>query len=389
MRRSPLVLRSLLVVFVLTAMVATPHAWADNLRPAQLSVAVVQPPDPMVAYGKAYLVYELLLTNYDASPVEVRSLRITDPDDEQVKFDFAGQQLRGMMSVVGHAKHDEDPTTVESGASRLIFVWLEFNNASEVPRRLAQFVGYQVRRDTVVGGELAAPVVAVDDAPPLVIGPPLKGGDWLVNGGPSNTSYHRRAHMALDGALKLAQRFAIDYEKIGPDGKTYSGDPKRNQSYYCYGADVIAVADGKIVATHDGVPDNIPDPVKRSVEMTLVTAGGNYVALDIGYGRYALYGHLITGSIKVKKGDLVKRGQVLGRLGNSGNSTEPHLHFQIADAPSFLNANGLPYLYARVGVKPSRVVNPNVDPPVLRVTGPAQEYYSTMLLENQVVDFPP
>jgi murein DD-endopeptidase MepM/ murein hydrolase activator NlpD len=137
------------------------------------------------------------------------------------------------------------------------------------------------------------------------------------------------------------------------------------------------------------VAENIPDPVKRAAEMTLVTAGGNYVALDIGYGRYALYGHLIPGSIKVKKGDFVKRGQVLGRLGNSGNSTEPHLHFQIADAPSFLNANGLPYLYARVGVKPSRVVNPNVDPPLLRVTGPAREYYSTLLLENQVVDFPP
>jgi murein DD-endopeptidase MepM/ murein hydrolase activator NlpD len=142
-----------------------------------------------------------------------------------------------------------------------------------------------------------------------------------------------------------------------------------------------------VVAVHDGVPENVPDPVKRAVEMTLATAAGNYVAIYIGYGRYALYGHLIPSSIKVKKGDFVKRGQVLARLGNSGNSTEPHLHFQIADSPSFLNADGLPYLYARVGVKPSRVVDPSTDVPVVRVSGPAHEYYSTMLLQNQVVDF--
>jgi len=168
-------------------------------------------------------------------------------------------------------------TTLESGASRLMFVWLAFESASAVPQRLAQFVGYRVNRGTVVEGEIALPPLDVDHAPPLAIGPPLKGGDWLVNGGPSNTSYHRRAHMALDGVLKFAQRFAIDYEKIGPDGKTYSGDPKKNQSYYCYGADVIAVADGRVAATHDGIPENVPDPVKRAVEMTLATAGGNYV----------------------------------------------------------------------------------------------------------------
>lgn len=389
MSNSTSLLRRLLCVLGTAVLLAPPVAWSGDLRPAQLAASVVRRPDPMLAYGEAYLVYELLLTNYDASPVEVHNLRITAPSHQGAKFEFSGRQLDGMTAVVGHGGQPGSPTIIESGASRLVFVWLKFDSASAVPRRLSQFIGYRVKRDgTAEEGELALPAMTVDEAPPLTVGPPLKGGDWLVNGGPANTSYHRRAYMTLDGALKFAQRFAIDYEKVGPDGRTYAGDPKKNQSYHCYGADVIAVADGTVAAVHDGVPDNVPDLVKRAVEMTLETAGGNYVALDVGYGRYALYGHLIPGSLKVKPGERVRRGQLLGRLGDSGNSTEPHLHFQISDAPSFLNADGLPYLYERVGVRPARVVDANVDPPVIRVTGPAQEHLSTMLLENQVVDFP-
>lgn len=387
MKNSKYLILSLLpVLWMIVA--AAPAAWSENLRPAQLTIDVVQRPDPMEAYGKAYLVYELLLTNYDASPLQVRGLRITDPDDRNVKFDFTGKRLREMIAPVGRAGKAQHLASLNSGASRLLFVWLKFDDPAEVPTRLDQFIAYRVKRGTTTGEEIEAPPVLVDNIPPVTIGAPVRGGDWLVGGGPSNTSYHRRAHMALDGGLKFAQRFAIDYVKIGPDGKTYTGNPKDNKSYHCYGADVIAVADGRVVAVRDGVPENVPDPVKRAVEMTLATAAGNYVAIYIGYGRYALYGHLIPGSIKVTKGEFVKRGQVLARLGNSGNSTEPHLHFQIADSPSFLNANGLPYLYARVGVKPSQIVNASTDLPVVRVTGPAHEYFSTMLLDNQVVDFP-
>jgi hypothetical protein len=372
MRKSKLLILSLLSVLGIGAVVVAPDAWSGNSRPAQLAVQVIRRPDPMVAYGKAYLVYELLLTNYDASSIELQSLRIADPDDKKISFRFSSKQLRRMMAPVGRSEQKKNVTTIESGASRLVFVWLEFDGADEVPRRLAHFLRYRVKRDTTIEGEIATPPVTVDDAPSLTIGPPLEGGNWLVNGGPANTSYHRRAHMAIDGVVYFAQRFAIDYEKIGPDGRTYSGDPKKSRSYHCYGADVIAVADGRVVAVRDGVPENVPDPVKRAVKMTLDTAAGN---------------HLIPGSLKVKQGDFVKRGQVLARLGNSGNSTEPHLHFQIADAPSFLAANGLPYLYDRVSIRPSRVVDANVDPPVVRVTGAAREYFSTLLLENEVVVF--
>jgi len=114
--------------------------------------------------------------------------------------------------------------------------------------------------------------------------------------------------MVVDGVIYFAQRFAIDYVRITPEGHTHTGDLKKNQDYLCYGSDVLAVADGKIVAIKDAIPENTPDPVARAVDITMETAGGNFVALEIGYNRYALYGHLIPGSLKVKIGDSVKRG---------------------------------------------------------------------------------
>ena len=94
--------------------------------------------------------------------------------------------------------------------------------------------------------------------------------------------------------------------------------------------ELLAVADGIVAATKDSIPEN---PVGgRAVKIDLVTVGGNFVGIDIGNGRYALYAHVQPGSLRVKVGDHVKRGQVVALLGNSGNSTEPHVHFQIADA---------------------------------------------------------
>ena len=364
------------------------NAAAADARPALLAVEVVRNPDPMVAFGKAYVVYELVLTSYDSSPIDVTGLRVADADNPQTVFTFSSADLAKMILRVGAASDAGAPAKIESGQTSIVYVWIPFADPSAVPRRLANVVECRVKRRIDEQYDIRAAPITVDNAPPISIGAPLRGGDWLAGGGPSNTSYHRRARMAVNGVVYFAQRFAIDFVKISPQGQTYIGDPKKNTSYLCYGADLLAVADGNVVGLKDGLPENTPDPVARAVEMTMETAGGNYIALDIGFHRYALYGHLIPGSLKVKLGDVVKRGQVLARLGNSGNSTEPHLHFQIADAPSFLAAQGLTYVYDEVEVKPSQIVDPTTDLPVVRATGPARRHLATMLLENDLVDFP-
>jgi murein DD-endopeptidase len=189
-----------------------------------------------------------------------------------------------------------------------------------------------------------AEVVVSHDAP-LVIAPPLRGGEWLAGNGPANASNHRRALGLFGGRPQIAQRFAIDWVQLRADGRTWTGDQLKNDSYRAYGAEALAVADGTVAGTKDGIPENIPGPTSRAVPITLETIGGNFVTLDLGQRRYAFYAHLQPGSLRVKLGERVRRGQVLGLVGNSGNSTEPHLHFHIGNANAPLASEGLPYVF--------------------------------------------
>jgi murein DD-endopeptidase MepM/ murein hydrolase activator NlpD len=120
------------------------------------------------------------------------------------------------------------------------------------------------------------------------------------------------------------------------------GDTAVNDSWVFYGAPVLAVADATVVAAEDRFADQIPDQARP---VTLEEADGNHVVLDLGSGRYAFYAHLEPGSVAVRVGDRVCRGQQLGRLGNSGSSTGPHLHFHVSDGISALDADGLPYAF--------------------------------------------
>jgi murein DD-endopeptidase MepM/ murein hydrolase activator NlpD len=97
-----------------------------------------------------------------------------------------------------------------------------------------------------------------------------------------------------------------------------------------------------VVRVEDGAPEQVPGALPTG--MTANTAAGNHVIVDIGHGRFAAYAHIQPGSFRVKEGDRVRRGDVLGKLGNTGNTTNPHLHFQITDRPSVVSGNGLPFV---------------------------------------------
>ena len=107
---------------------------------------------------------------------------------------------------------------------------------------------------------------------------------------------------------------------------------------------MLAVADGVVVLAADDMPDNIGE--SSAAAHRLENESGNFVALDLGRGRFAFYEHLQHGSVTVRPGERVRRGQVLGRLGNSGSSSiGPHLHFHVADAPATLAAEGIPFAF--------------------------------------------
>jgi murein DD-endopeptidase MepM/ murein hydrolase activator NlpD len=230
-----------------------------------------------------------------------------------------------------------DKRVIGGGLRAIAFLWATLEPGVKIPTSLRHRL--VIEEYTLEGG-----TVAVRTETPLVLGPYLRGSDWIAGNGPSNSSIHRRALQPLEAKLQNAQRYAIDWVKAGADGKTFSGEEKDNKSYHAYGNEVLAVADAVVAAAKDGIPENEPGATSRAVPMTLETIGGNHVILDLGAGRFAFFAHMQPGSVRVKAGDRVRRGQVLGLVGNTGNSTEPHLHFHISDANSPLASEGLPYV---------------------------------------------
>ena len=179
-------------------------------------------------------------------------------------------------------------------------------------------------------------------AAPIVISPPVYGNGWLSAEGPYNFNHHRRAIIPLMGKEYVPERYAIDWIKYGPNGKIYKTDGATVEDYYAYGQEIHAVADGEIVDTKDGIPNNVPFDVPAT---SVGWAAGNLVTEQIGNGTYAYYVHMIPGSLRVKIGDKVKTGDVLGLLGSTGISGAPHLHFHLGDTKDPLFTNGLPYVF--------------------------------------------
>jgi murein DD-endopeptidase MepM/ murein hydrolase activator NlpD len=108
---------------------------------------------------------------------------------------------------------------------------------------------------------------------------------------------------------------------------------------------VLAVADATVESVHDGVPDNVPGHRgAESLKLSRDSFGGNTTVLDLGHGQFAHYMHLKPGSLRVKSGERVRRGQVIARVGNSGSSFEPHLHFEVTTSPLAIVGEGLPYI---------------------------------------------
>lgn len=315
---------------------------------APLDIIVPQTPTAFAAGGRAHLVYELHVTNFTRWDSAISKIEVMSGDSDTSLATLAGASLEDAMLRPGQP--DAKPhAKIAGGTSAVVFMWVDIPNLREMPGSLHHRVTmtYAAYPEAIT---VDTPAVNINRKPVLVIGPPLKGDNWLAANGPSNTSAHRRALIPVNGSARIAQRFAIDWVRLNPDGKTFQGDEKDNANYRAYGSEALAVADGTVVKTLDNVPQNVPGADSRAQEITLENVAGNHIVLNLGNGYYALYAHLQPGSLKVAKGDHVRRGQVLGLVGNSGNSTEPHLHFHICDAPSPLGCEGLPYAFSEFQV---------------------------------------
>jgi murein DD-endopeptidase MepM/ murein hydrolase activator NlpD len=185
---------------------------------------------------------------------------------------------------------------------------------------------------------------------------PLRGVSYVGWGASLHTS-HRWV---------LPEAYALDIARIGSSGLTYRGDGARFSDYYAYGTEIYAAAAGKVIEAANNVPEDRamlqrPDEstdaytarVQENQAKLLQTENalmGNYVLIDHGNHEYSLYAHMQPGSVRVRPGQDVAAGALLGRLGSSGNSTEPHLHFHVCTGSSALQCAGLPVNFRNIKV---------------------------------------
>ncbi|MDQ3652241.1 MAG: M23 family metallopeptidase [Acidobacteriota bacterium] len=330
--------------------VLTPVAWSVIADP----VVPVRGTD-----GRVHLAYVLLFTSLSTERARITSIEVVDP--------LRNNRVVGTSRVVTVEDDDvttkfkllalKQPTITKAGYSdwlrpaRSAFLYLDvtFDDLRDVPRQIKHRVTVSQtdaqNKPVLITGIGGLTEVSRREA--VVLSPPLKGDRWMnVNGCCEIIGPHRSAILPLNGTLRPAQQFAIDFMQLDAQGRLYTGDPKDLNNWHYYGTQVVAAAGGRVVKVVNDLPNQVP--FETPLGITGETIAGNQVIIDMGEGRYALYAHMIPGSVVVSEGQLVERGQLLGRLGNSGNTDAPHLHFHVMDRPSALDANGLPFVFDRM-----------------------------------------
>jgi Peptidase family M23 len=303
---------------------------------------VPQAPIPFAGSdGQTHLVYELEATNFTDGETTIDQLEVLDADTGDAVATLDAQEVAGRLQPAG--LRDAAESLAPSTTAR-VFLHVTFAEAGEVPDRLVHRLSLE--------GEAIPPdqqplteevgLVEVNRRNVVVIGPPLRGSNYIAADSCCDATRHTRAALPVNGRVWISQRYAVDWEQLDDDGRVYSGDKEDPESYTIYGQEAIAAADGTVVKVIDGLPEQEPGELPQGISPE--EADGNAVILDLGGGNYALYAHFQPGSIRVKEGDRVRRGDVLALVGNSGNSLAPHLHFHVMSGTLSLASNGLPYL---------------------------------------------
>lgn len=299
--------------------------------------------------GAVHLAYELHITNFygDTGALKPKGLQVFGDDAKTPLLVLDKNQL---SQFVRPSPAEHAPVSIAPGKRAVVFVWITLPAGAALPHTLRHHIEFDTEKKTVA--TLDGATVKVDSQKPMTLGPPLRGGRWLAHEGPGNAhSHHWGSLVAVNGDLTIPQRYALDLVGVDDAGHAMRPGVKDMQKttyadWIGYGADVIAVADGVVRDTRDGEQEHKPlSPQPEPPSLTADGLFGNYVVLELQPGVFATYAHLKKGSVKVKPGDRVHRGQSLGQLGQSGNSAAPHLHFQLSTAVTFEGSEGLPYVF--------------------------------------------
>ncbi|HYO84434.1 MAG TPA: hypothetical protein VES20_23735, partial [Bryobacteraceae bacterium] len=215
-----------------------------------LLLNVPSPPIAVRADGKARLVYELHIVNTSRKPVRLERVKILGP--EQL-VELNGEALTSSLKPTSLGETAREPV-LKAGEHAVLFLWV--TTADPPPASVAHHV-------LGVLGDDTQPLQATLPATPVLSGPvrlrpPVRGEGWVAVNGPANDTHHRRSWLVLEGQSRVPQRFAIDFIRVDREGQFSKGDAQRNSSFFCYGAEVVAVADATVTAVRDGIEESTP-----------------------------------------------------------------------------------------------------------------------------------
>jgi len=356
-----------------------------------LLLAVQDAPNPFTGSdGRTHLVYELGMTNFSSAPIAVEKVEVMGGGGTLETLDTAAVTER-----LQPAGQRESAGTLAAGTQANLFLHLVLAPGAKVPSELSHRVslrasaappGHQEFNET--GG-----TTTVDRQAVALLSPPLRGAGYISADSCCDATRHTRAALPVNGRMRVAQRYAVDWEQLNPAGKIYTGPREKVESYAIFGQPVLAVANATVVHVIEGQPEQTPGNYPTNIP--LADADGNSVILDLGNRRYALYAHMQPGSIKVHQGEHVHPGQVIGLVGDTGNSIVPHLHFQVTDGPTSLASNGLPYEISEFevtgktpGTKAFDEAETNGTPLAVTPFVPPQSVKRSMPLDQLIISFP-
>jgi murein DD-endopeptidase MepM/ murein hydrolase activator NlpD len=340
--------RSRLIPVVVLAGLLGSEPIFSQLGGAPVEARVPFAPAPFVSDGRTRLAYELHITNFyrNSGTLRLERVEVFAADETAPIARHEGADLANLVVHPHATPPPSDPLAIAAGLRAVVYMWVTLPPGERAPAALRHRLLLRTEKD--VEHVMDGVTVDVRNAAPPVLGSPFRDGTWLVANGPGNhRAHHWGGLLAHNGRVTVPQRFALDLIRLDADGKAVRGDIKKsaNTDWVGYGTDVLAVADGVVRDMQDGQPDKVPLAPNPPTAPTAQAAAGNYVILDLGGNVFVFYAHFQRGSLTVRKGDRIRRGHVLGRLGNSGSTNAPHLHLHVGDSFLLETSEGLPFVF--------------------------------------------